>query len=339
MATKKEVVKRAISFEEVHPVPYWIDFTPGAHRRLQEHLNKDHLGAFLGNYVIDVFANSCHGVVPDELQGDTWEDDFGVVWKGATVDRGAPFDHPLGSAPSLKGYEFPDPDDARRFNHLNKFLTDNSDLFTVVSLDFGLLFERAWYLRGMTNLLTDLHLNPAFVEELLDHLVDFYLKSIENISCFNGLDAVCLIDDYGTQQGLVMAPEMWRRFIKPRLAIIVDVLAKYHLIPYLHCCGNVSDIIADFIDVGIKLLDPLQPEIMDLQDVKDKFGKQLTLLGGFSTQQIIPYGTENDVRKHIRDCLEVLGKGGGYIAFNGIPLQTDVPLENILAIIDTLRNQ
>ena len=78
---------------------------------------------------------------------------------------------------------------------------------------------------------------------------------------------------------------------------------------------------------------------MAVRDIKERFGRQLVLLGGFSTQQIIPYGTKEEVRMHVENCLEVLGEGGGYIASNSIPLQTDVPLENVLAILDVLKNQ
>ncbi len=272
MPSKKEVVRTAISIEQVHPVPYWIDFTPGARKRLQEHLKTDDLDAFLGNYVTDTFTNSCHGVVPADLETDTWKDDFGVVWKGAGLDRGAPFGHPLNEAPSLKEYKFPDPADARRFSHLDQFLKDNSHLFTFVSVDFGLLFERAWYLRGMENLLMDFYLNPAFVSDLLDSLVEYYLQSIEILSSFKGIDGVCLIDDYGIQNRLVIAPDLWRRFFKPRLAKIVDLLAKHNFIPHLHSCGNVSEIVPDFIEIGIKSLDPIQPEAMDPKWRKQTFG-------------------------------------------------------------------
>jgi uroporphyrinogen decarboxylase len=337
-ASPKAAVLKTIAFEEIHPVPYWIDFTPGAYRQLRAHLQKDDLRDFLGNYAIDTFANSIHGVVPGDLSGDTWTDDFGVVWQGAVVDRGAPSTYPLSAAPSLKHYRFPDPDDPRRFSHLDGFLRDNAGLFTVASVDFGLLFERAWYLRGMANWLMDLHLNPGFVEDVLDHLTDYYVKSIAHLGGFKGLDAVCLIDDYGIQQGLVMAPEMWRRFFKPRLATIVKALEKQRLIPHLHSCGKVAELIPDFIDIGIRLLDPLQPEVMAVNEIKAKYGKRLVLLGGFSTQEIIPYGTAADVRRHVAELLQ-LGKGGGYIAFNSIPLQSDVPLENVLAILDVVQHQ
>jgi len=338
MSTRKEAVRKAIGFQDARPVPYWIDFTPGAYRKLQKHLRLEDLTDFLGNYAIDVFTNAVHGVLPADLRGDVWVDDFGVTWKGAGVDRGSPGEHPL-TEPSLKGYCFPDPDDSRRFSHLDSFLAQNRDLFVVASVDFGLLFERAWYLRGMADLLMDFYINPAFVEDLLDHLVDYYVRSISHVSEFKGIDAVCLIDDYGIQQGLVMSADMWRTFIKPRLATIVAALERHGLIPHLHSCGNVTELIPDFLEIGIRMLDPLQPEIMDVREIKAQYGKQLALLGGFSTQQIIPYGTVDEVRNHVENLLQILGAGGGYIAFNSIPLQQDVPLENVLAILDVVKNQ
>jgi len=177
------------------------------------------------------------------------------------------------------------------------------------------------------------------VEDLLDQLTDFYVRSIANLGAFKGIDAVCLIDDYGIQQGLVISPEIWRQFIKPRLATIVRALEAQGLIPHLHSCGCVTELIPDFIEIGVKMLDPLQPEAMDAGAIKAQYGKQLTLLGGFSTQRIIPYGTAAEVRRHVEQLLQVLSAGGGYIAFNSIPLQQDVPLENVLAILDVVQHQ
>lgn len=339
MSTKKEAVRRALAFTEVRPVPYWIDFTPGACRKLAAHLGQDDLTAFLGNYAIDTFVNACHGALPADLVGDSWVDDFGVLWTGAGVDRGAPGGHPLGAAPSLKGYAFPDPADPRRFDQLEGFLAENADRFVVASVDFGLLFERAWYLRGMTNLLEDLYLEPAFVEDLLDGLVEYYARSIALLGEFAGIDAVCLIDDYGIQGGPVMSPALWRRFFKPRLQTIVRAVEAQGMIPHLHSCGNVTAFISDFLEIGIRMLDPLQPEVMDVWQIKKEFGRDLALLGGFSTQRIIPYGTPGEVQGHIERCLQELGAGGGYIAFNSIPLQSDVPLENVLAILDVVQHQ
>ena len=339
MPSKKQLVKKTISFEQVHPVPYVLTFTPGAQRKLQDHLHEDNLQQFLGNYIAATVTNCAHGVVPENLQTDTWEDDFGGGWKGAAVDRGAPLGHPLQDAPSLKDYHFPDPGDARRFDHLERFLDDNGELFTIVSPDFGGLFERAWYLRGMTNLLMDFHDNPAFVEDLLDELGDYYVATIEILGSYRGIDGVCVVDDYGIQDRLFFAPEMWRRFFKPRLVRIVDTMKKHNLVPHLHSCGCVCDIIEDLIEIGIRILDPVQPEAMDIRDVKEKFGGRIAFLGGFSTQQVIPHGTEQEVRRHVRERIEILGGGGGYIASNGIPIQTDVPLENVLTIIDALKNQ
>ncbi len=339
MPNRKEWVRKTVSFEEVHPTPYWLTFTPGAAKRLREHLKVDDLDGFIGNYVAATLTNCCHGVVPANLQGDTWRDDFGVVWKGAGVDRGAPAESPLANAASLRGYAFPDPDDPRRFDDLETFVRQNEDVYVYVSIDFGLLFERAWYLRGMEQLLMDFHMNPAFVEELLDRLVDYYLRSIEIISEFRGIDSVYLVDDYGIQGGLAFSPDMWRRFFKPRLATIVQAVKAHGFVPHLHSCGNVSDLVGDFIEIGIRILDPLQPEAMDVRHIKERFGDRLALMGGFSAQRVIPRGTAAEVRRHVRDRLAFLGKGGGYIASNAIPLQTDVPLENLLALIDALKSQ
>lgn len=302
MLKKKEAVHKAIAFEDVNPVPYWIDFTTGAYRKLQEHLRQEDLKDFLGNYAIDVFVNAIHGVLPTDLQGDTWVDDFGVKWRGAGVDRGSPGDHPL----------------TKPFRPI---------------IRAGVVF--AWDDRSTGGFLSQSGLCQRYTRPPGRLLV----KSIAHISEFNGIDAVCLIDDYGTQQGLVMSPEMWHTFMKPRLATIFSALERHGLVPHLHSCGKVTELMPDSFGNRYKMLDPLQPEVMDMRGIKAQYGKQLVLLGGFSTQQIIPYGTVDEVRNHIESCLRTLGKGGGYITCNSIPLQQDVPLENVLTILDVVKNQ
>ena len=182
-------------------------------------------------------------------------------------------------------------------------------------------------------------MNPAFVEDLLDRLVDYYLRSIEILTEFKGIDSVYLVDDYGIQGGLAFSPEMWRRFFTPRLATIVQAVKTQGYVAHLHSCGNVSDLVGDFIEIGTRSLDPLQPEAMEVRHIEEQFGDRLALMGGLSTQRVIPYATPAEVQRHVRDQLALLGKGGGYIASNAIPLQVDVPLENVLALIDAMKNQ
>ena len=107
----------------------------------------------------------------------------------------------------------------------------------------------------------------------------------------------------------------------------------------IHSCGDISEIIPDLIDIGVNLISPLQAEALDFEFLKKEYGKYISFLGGVSTQQTLPHGTPEDVRREMRDRIRVLGKGGGYILAPSHELQGDIPIENILAFIDEAQNQ
>ena len=147
-------------------------------------------------------------------------------------------------------------------------------------------------------------------------------------------DGVALSDDYGTQRGMLMSPAHWRRFIKPRLAEIYGLARRHGRTVFHHSCGNIVPIIGDLIDVGLDVLHPIQPEAMDVAQLKRQFGTHLTLCGGVRTQDLLPRGTPRQIRDEVRRLKTVMADGGGYILEPGITLQSDVPIENLLALIE-----
>jgi uroporphyrinogen decarboxylase len=150
-------------------------------------------------------------------------------------------------------------------------------------------------------------------------------------------DGIALSDDYGTQHGMLMSPEHWRRFVRPRLAEIYDLARRRGRTVLHHSCGNVVPIVGDLIDLGVDVLHPIQPEAMDIVALKREFGGDLTLCGGVPTQDLLPRGTPAEVRAEVRRLKDVMGKGGGYILEPGITLQADVPLANLVAMIEEAR--
>jgi len=130
-----------------------------------------------------------------------------------------------------------------------------------------------------------------------------------------------------------MSPDHWREFIKPRLATLFARVKAEGLFTFLHSCGNVSEIIPDLIEIGLDVLHPIQPEAVDIALLKAEYGDKLAFYGGISTQRTLPHGTPEEVAAAVRQTVDVMSKGGGYILAPGITLQHDVPLENILAFI------
>jgi uroporphyrinogen decarboxylase len=227
-----------------------------------------------------------------------------------------------------------------RFDGLAEWCGKNRARYTLVWV--GDLWERATFMRGMQDLLLDLALHPAFVEALLDRLANHILETMKILferPDLSGFDGIAVSDDYGTQKAMLMSPEHWRRFVRPRLARIYALAKKHHRTVFHHTCGNVTPIIGDFIEMGLDILHPIQPEAMDILKLKREFGKDLTFCGGVRTQDLLPFGSPEEVRDEVRRLKREMGKGGGYILEPGITLQADVPLENLVALIDEARTE
>jgi uroporphyrinogen decarboxylase len=254
------------------------------------------------------------------------------VWSTNDIDRGAPLVYSLPEA-NLSHFTFPDPNDPWRFEGLAEWCTANNDRY-YTALWVGALWERATFMRSMEELLYDLVENRSFVEELLEHLTDNILQTMERLFAVGEFDCCCLSDDYGTQKSLLMSPADWRALIKPRFQRMIDLAKRHGKQFFLHSCGCVQDIIPDFIELGLDILHPIQPETMDIEWLKREFGKDITFCGGVPTQNLLPYGTPDEVRAEVRRLKTVMGASGGYILEPGITLQDDVPVENLVALVE-----
>jgi uroporphyrinogen decarboxylase len=160
---------------------------------------------------------------------------------------------------------------------------------------------------------------------------------MEVLFSFCRFDGVMLSDDYGTQRGMLLSPGQWRKFVRSLLTEIYALAKKHGRTVFYHSCGNVFSIIGDLIDIGLDILHPIQPEAMDVFQLKREFGRHLMLCGGIRTQDLLPRGTPAQIRGEIRRLKEVMGKGGGYILEPGITLQADVPKKNLIALIEEAR--
>ena len=331
MGANKEWIKSVISHASDQAVPYNFMFTPPAERMLVEHFGVSDIEQHLNLPMRMTGCNSPKPLYADpEKFGPGIIDEFGVTWSTSLIDRGSPVKKAL-AEPSLANYKMPDPCQEYRFDGLGRWCKANQQHFTVIWV--GDLWERATFMRGMENILLDVALNRAFVEQLLEKLTDYILRTMEILFERFDFDAVAISDDYGTQQSTIISPEDWRKLIKPNLAKIYTLAKKNNRYIFHHSCGNNTAIIADMIDIGLDIIHPVQPEAMDLVFLKRRFGSNLTFCGGLNTQQILPCATADEIVAEVRRLKQALGKNGGYIFEPGITVQADVPLGNILAMI------
>ncbi|MGQ9631042.1 MAG: uroporphyrinogen decarboxylase family protein [bacterium] len=328
--TRKEIVRSALRFENPGIVPYSFGFTVEAHEKMASYFGDESFEEKLGNYVAMCDMSSPF----QDLGNFRVRDEFGVVWN-RTVDKsiGIVEGTVIASPNDLKEYKFPDPLKPERYRRLGEFIGENRDRFVVAAIGFS-LFERAWTLRGMVNLLVDMLERPKFVEELLDRILDYNLRVVDESLKYN-IDAFYFGDDWGAQRGLIMGPVMWRRFIKPRLKTMYRHVRDAGKFVCIHSCGDVDELFPELIEIGLNLFNPFQPEVMDIYEVKRLYGDRLAFYGGLSIQRTLPFGTPEDVRSECRKLMREMGKNGGYILAPSHAIPGDVPVENILAMVDT----
>ncbi len=216
---------------------------------------------------------------------------------------------------------------------------NHKDKFLVGGLGWG-LFEISWSLRGFENILMDSVIEPDFYEELLDKLMNLYLAFVD-YTCDLPIDAIMFGDDWGDQRGIILGPELWRKFLKPRWAKIYNAVHAKGKYVISHSCGSVVDVIPDLIEMGLDVLESVQPEArgMNPYELKKKFGDKITFWGCLGTQEILPYGTPDDIKKEIKRLCAEMGRGGGFILAPAKPLQPETSAENAAAVVEAFTNQ
>lgn len=250
-------------------------------------------------------------------------------------------------------YEFSDPEmkHAESIEELAEFAWPSVDWFDFSNIrqeleaykDFsimasgGSIFQHITYVRGMQEFLLDLAGNPDMAEYLLNRFSDFYFDYYQRMFEEAGdlIDVFALADDFGTQQSTLISIRMFNRQVARHLQRMIDLAHNYDMKFLLHTCGNVETWIPRFAELGVDILDPIQPECMDPVAVKQEYGDIICLRGGISVQQIMVNGTPDEVRDEVRRVVTACKEGGGYILSPGHPvLQDDVPTENIIAMYE-----
>ena len=334
MTSKREIIQQVVAGQRPEYVPWSMGFTHEAHHKLVAHYGSDQaLEQVLDNHLLGL-GNGI-GFFTD-LGDEHYKDIFGVVWdRSVDKDIGVVCQTPL-RGPTLAGYCFPDPLAERCFADIPAALATRGDRYRIFQIGFS-LYERAWTMRGMQNLLMDFVDNPDFVHELLNAIGDYNIAQVQGALRYD-IDAVYFGDDWGQQRGLQMGPRTWRRFIFPVLKRMYAAVRDAGKAVFIHSCGDVDELVDDLVGIGLNVFNPFQPEVMDVYTLMEQYRGRLAFHGGMSTQRTLPYGSVEDVRRETRRLLAA-GRPGGYIFAPAHAVEGDVPLENMLAMIEEVKNQ
>ena len=331
----RQRVIATINHQQPDKIPYAIGFTLKAHQNMVDFYSDPDFAENLENCL--TWLNTEPADSWKEVASNIWEDQFGVHWDRSIDKDIGNVCNQLVTPETINDYILPDPDEPSRYANYDQVLNQSDETFTLANLGFS-LYERAWTLTGMENLMMAMIMDKGFVHTLMDRILEFNLGVIENVCSYN-VDAMIFGDDWGMQNGLQMGAKLWGEFIYPRIKQMYALVKSKGKFVFIHSCGKVDEVFPNLIEVGLDVFNPFQPEVMDVFEMKRRYGDTLTFYGGISVQKTLPYGTVTEVNDEVKQLLEIVGKNGGYIASPSHSIPGDAKPENINAMIEVLQTQ
>lgn len=337
--TRRERVFATIQRNGPDAIPWQFDLTRAVGEKLEVYYGTDQWRDMLDDHIVWASSKSPALSKAQDLSPENARDEFGVVWRRNARDNrvgdwGELVDYPL-KQPALDNYSFPDGARPDRWDSVPEIRQQYPDCFLVAG-GYG-LFETGWALCGFENYLSYIAGEEKFVEALTEQLAHYSCAATTQLAGL-GVDGIRFGDDWGFQDGLMIRPEVWRRLYKKHYRRIYQAARQVGAVVMIHSCGNITEILPDLIDIGVQVIHPLQPEAMDVVYCQREYGKDLTFWGGLGSQSTLPHGTPDDVRREVRDRLNLF-RDGGYILAPAGAAPAETPAENIAAIVEVAREQ
>jgi uroporphyrinogen decarboxylase len=256
--------------------------------------------------------------------------------------------HPLADATTIEAiedYPWPDMDDPYRValvkEQARKLVQENQ--YAIMGTPWLLFpFERAFAMQGMDKFLLNMAMSPDFAKALLRKITDLCKTLMGHFldEAGDDLDIIKIGDDLGTQEKLMISPRMYRQILKPFHAEFIEFIkARTKAKVFFHTDGDVFDLIEDFVEMGVDILNPIQTsagKMANLSELKERYGDDIVFCGAIDTQRILPYGTPQEVKEEVKRVISILGEGGGYMVASVHTIMSEVPPENILAMVDAV---
>jgi uroporphyrinogen decarboxylase len=357
----RDRVLAALHHENPDRCPMQISFTPEFAARLREDMrcagssvhnphgggNTYELERALGEDLLLTSVGWANSYYANQVFGggsDSYTDDWGVVWRNAPYQTrfGSGFytevvGYPLRNASAIDSYQPPDPNRDALYAEAGRVISQYKSEYYIVGVTVCTIFETAWALRGLDQLLMDFVESPELAERILEIPYRYHLAAAKRLVEM-GVDMIWTGDDVGAQHGMMISPHTWRRFLKPRMAEFFSTLKSInpHVKIAYHSDGNLEPIIPDLIEIGLDVLNPVQPASMDPAGLKKQYGDKLSFWGTVDEQHTLPFGSQDDVRAEVTDRMAKIGIDGGLILGPTHHVQLDTPLENFWAMVETI---
>lgn len=336
--TPREMVLEQLNHHETYPVPFHLDFEADVIERLDGYYGGTNWRERLTPYL--QIIEGIDTIQEKSISKIHTRDVFGGIWRHD--HRPSHLEQPALKSASFDGYNFPGFDafwDEKSKQDVQQELEKYPDSFGIVLIPWG-LFEQSWRIRGFENALMDALVEPDFYRQLLHKLTELYLKFV-NACAGLKCDAIMFGDDWGDQRGVILGPDRWREFLKPCWSKIYQTVHDQGKIAITHCCGSVADIMPDIIEIGLDVLESVQPEAagMNPYQLKRKWGDKIVFWGCLGSQHTIPFGTPGEIKYEIQKLCKEMGKGGGYILSPSKALQPETSTENAVAVVEAFTRQ
>ena len=335
--TKKQRVRAVLERKRPDRLPAQSNFTGSLRAAVAGHLgiSPAEIDGRFDNHLLRVdLSPKNQPSTGGNIDYDWWGAGFDTTEEGYRIA-----DYPLAEQNNIASFPWPDPAAPGLMDEASAAVeAENSredPRFIIPNFGFA-LFERAWSLRGLEQFMMDMVLEPAWSEELLERITDIQVELARRYVNL-GVDGGYFGDDLGAQRGLLFSPDIWRKMFKPGMKRMFDVFTGSGLPVLMHSDGDIEEIIPDLIEIGLTCLNPCQPEVLEHTRLKKKFGRDLSFYGGVSTQEVLPKGTPDDVRRAARRCIDELASDGTGLIFGpSHRMMSDIPMHNIDALLESL---
>ena len=336
--TSKERVTIALARKIPDRIPVAADFVPESKQKLFEHFKTNDYYDMLVLLGCDMLAAGAGISTSYYGDGEEYVCPWGCTWKYFQYKTGSYTEiikHPLADdadGEKLAAYRIPDPDADDVIMPVRNLVARYGGTHFICGSIPCSIFEAAWYLHGLEGTIVDMTERPDYINALFDKVMEFPLRAgLRFID--EGVDMLWLGDDVGMQQCMMMSPDMWREYLKPRMKKLIAAFKAKNpgvLVAY-HSCGYIIPIVEELIEIGLDVLNPVQPHAMDPAVMKNTFGDRLSFWGAIDIQDTLPKGTVQQIRDEVALRRRTIGEGGGYLMAPSHNVQADTSVDNILA--------